>query len=202
MQLCVLDCSDKMAEAIPAGTKESDPAMQRGSLQVSDTCSDRTGSVLSYCHKTDKPRNVHMCFEVGRFCRKTWCACAPLKLVFWTLYRIVFPRTPFDCRNTKDISSTVYCSACTSSPIRLICTHQVTCRTQSARGSVSLMSFPPLKTVNFKAPFLNSVAGRPFASHPCQNMECTAACATRAVSLVSGTLAKITAAADLAARRK
>ena len=36
MQLCVLDCSDKMASAIPPGTKEDDPAMQRGLLQVSE----------------------------------------------------------------------------------------------------------------------------------------------------------------------
>ncbi|CAM9110113.1 unnamed protein product [Pylaiella littoralis] len=33
MQLCVLDCSERMADAIPPGTKESDAALQQGVMQ-------------------------------------------------------------------------------------------------------------------------------------------------------------------------
>ncbi|CAB1119723.1 duf842 [Ectocarpus sp. CCAP 1310/34] len=33
MQLCALDCADKMAVAVPPGTKEGDPVMQQGALQ-------------------------------------------------------------------------------------------------------------------------------------------------------------------------
>eukprot|EP00752_Nemacystus_decipiens_P004901 g4460.t1 len=50
MQLCALDCSDKMAEAIPAGTKEGDPAMHRGSLQNMEctaACATRAASLVS-----------------------------------------------------------------------------------------------------------------------------------------------------------
>ena len=68
---------------------------------------------------------------------------------------------------------------------------------------VSLVScFPTLKGGLVHSPFTTLLWPSVFPRAPLQNMECTAACATRAASLLSRTLEKITAAADLAARGK
>lgn len=48
---------------------------------------------------------------------------------------------------------------------------------------------------------LDTICFSLFALHPPQNMECTAACASKSVLLVSSTLAKISAAANRAAKK-
>lgn len=69
MQLCVLDCSEKMASAIPPGTKEGDPAMQRGVLQVSQPAAAAEISCVARSH-----RRVRSCIS----CSWWRCSCASL----------------------------------------------------------------------------------------------------------------------------